>query len=220
MSAGINGRVLHDFILNLTNWYLSALKDGGYPLVALLMAVESSIIPLPSEFIIPPAAHLAHTEGTFSMAGLIIAGAVGSWVGASIMYWISRVGGRPFLLRFGKYFFISPEKIHGAERWAQRFGPGGILVARFLPVVRHLIGIPAGLVKMDFKLYSIHTLIGSAGWSAVLCWLGVKFGQDDQALKGNVLHLSLWCGGILLVLGLLYYFLVHRHMKAEAAPKK
>lgn len=73
---------------------------------------------------------------------------------------------------------------------------------------------------MDFKLYSIHTLIGSAGWSAVLCWLGVKFGQDEQALKGNVLHLSLWCGGILLALGLLYYFLVHRHMKAEAAPKK
>ena len=210
--------MLHDFILNLTNWYLGALQQHGYPLVALLMAVESSIVPLPSEVIIPPAAQLV-ASGKFTFTGLIIAGAVGSWVGASVMYWVSRVAGRPFVLRFGKFFFISPEKIHGAERWAQKFGAIGILVARFLPVVRHLIGIPAGLAKMDFKLYSLYTLIGSAGWTAVLCWIGVKYGQDEQAIKGNTLHLGLWLGGALLALGVLYYFFVHRHMKAEL-PKK
>lgn len=211
--------MLHDFILNISNWYLGALNDGGYLLVAALMAVESSIVPLPSELIIPPAAWLAHADGRFSMTGLVIAGAVGSWVGASVMYWVSRVAGRPFLLRFGKYFFISPEKILGAERWMERFGPVGILVARFLPVVRHLIGIPAGITKMNFKLYSLYTLLGSAGWSAVLCWLGVKFHEDDKALAGNTLHYGLWVGGILLVLGGLYYFFVHRHMKAEQPPK-
>lgn len=125
--------MLHDFILDLSNWYLNTLKDGGYPLVALLMAVESSIIPLPSEFIIPPAAHLAHTEGTFSMAGLIIAGAVGSWVGASIMYWISRVAGRPFLLRFGKYFFISRKKFRARNAGRSASAPAASWWRDFFP---------------------------------------------------------------------------------------
>ena len=78
----------------LIDWYLSALDSGGYPLIALLMAVESSIVPLPSEFIIPPAAHLAHSQGRFSMAGIIIAGTIGSWVGATVMYWSARWAGR------------------------------------------------------------------------------------------------------------------------------
>ena len=80
----------------LLEWYAAKLQTGGYSLIALLMAMESSIIPLPSEFVIPPAAHLAHTgQASFSIAGIIIAGTIGSWVGASIMYWASRWAGRP-----------------------------------------------------------------------------------------------------------------------------
>ncbi len=205
-------------LADLIAWYSAALETGGYPLIALLMAVESSIFPLPSEVVIPPAAHLAATKQTFSYTGIVIAGAIGSWVGAAVMYWISRVAGRPFVLRYGKYFFISPEKVHGAERWAERFGTWGILISRFLPVVRHLIGIPAGIVQMNFKFYSISTLIGSAVWCVILCVLGVKMGQDQELLAGNVHRIGLWVGGILLALGVLYYFLVHRFMKADAKP--
>jgi membrane protein DedA with SNARE-associated domain len=197
----------------LIDWYIKALDTGGYPLIALLMAVESSIVPLPSEVVIPPAAHLAHTEGKFSMVGIVIAGTIGSWLGATVMYWVSRLAGRPLVMRFGKYVFISPQKVVGAERWAARFGAFGIFAARLLPVVRHLIGIPAGIVRMDFKVYSLYTVVGSGIWCAVLCWLGVKMGQDEQLMKGEMHRITLWVVGILAVLGAMYYFLVHRYMK-------
>lgn len=197
----------------LIEWYMAALETGGYPLVALLMAIESSIVPLPSEVVIPPAAHLAHTKGTFSMVGLIIAGAVGSWLGASVMYWAARLAGRPLVLKYGKYVFIPPEKVYGAERWAARFGSMGIFISRLLPVVRHLIGIPAGIVKMDYLKFSIYTLLGSAIWCAVLCWMGVKFGTEIT--HGQILKASLGIGGVFVVIGVLYYFFVHRHMRAR-----
>src|SRR3989442_2638103 len=170
----------------LIDWYMDSLGSGGYPLIVLLMAIESSVVPLPSELIIPPAAHLAHTQGKLSMAGIVLAGSIGCWLGATVMYWASRIAGRPLALRYGKYFFISPKKVHGAERWAERFGSIGIFVSRLLPVVRHLIGIPAGIVRMNYKLSSIYTLMGSALWCAVLCWIGVKASQDDKLMHGEL----------------------------------
>lgn len=202
---------------DLIQWYLASLDAGGYALIALLMAIESSVVPLPSELVIPPAAHLANATGRFSLVGVVVAGALGSWVGASVMYWVSRLAGRPFIMRFGKYAFITPEKVVGAEHWAAKFGAWGIFVARMLPVVRHLIGIPAGIVRMNFKVYSLYTLIGSALWCGVLCWLGVTMGQDEQLLAGNAKRIGVWLGGIVVVLALIYYFFVHRHMKAGAA---
>jgi membrane protein DedA with SNARE-associated domain len=199
-------------MMDLLTWYQASLEQGGYGLVALLMAIESSIVPLPSEFVIPPAAYLAHTKGTFSMTGLIIAGALGSWLGATGMYWASRLVGRPLAMRYGKYIFITPAKIEGAERWAAAYGMMGVFIARLLPVVRHLIGIPAGIVRMNYWRYSIFTLAGSAIWCAVLCWIGVQAGQDEKLLKGDMRHVTLWLGGAMVVLGGVYYFFVHRHM--------
>ena len=198
---------------SLIDWYLGALETGGYPLIALLMAVESSLAPLPSEFVIPPAAHLAYTKGTFSMAGIVLAGTLGSWVGATAMYWVSRWAGRPFVLRYGPYFLITAEKVAGAERWATKFGSVGVLISRLLPVVRHLIGIPAGIVRLDYGKFSLYTLIGSAVWTGVLCWIGVVAGQDQKLLAMEMHRVTLWGGGAVAVLGAMYYFLVHRYMK-------
>ena len=199
----------------LIDWYLGSLESGGYPLIVLLMAIESSVVPLPSELVIPPAAHLAHTKGNLSMAGIVVAGTIGSWLGATAMYWAARLAGRPLVMRYGKLVLITPEKVQGAERWASRFGSMGIFISRLLPVVRHLIGIPAGIVRMDYRLFSLYTLLGSAVWCAVLCWIGVKAGQDEALMKGELHRVSLWLGGALVVLGGIYYFFVHRHMKAE-----
>ena len=198
----------------LIDWYLSSLESGGYPLIVLLMAIESSIVPLPSELVIPPAAHLAHTKGNLSMAGIVVAGTIGSWLGATAMYWAARLAGRPLIMRYGKLVLITPEKVQGAERWASKFGSMGIFISRLLPVVRHLIGIPAGIVRMDYRLFSLYTVLGSAVWCAVLCWIGVKAGQDEALMKGELHRISLWLGGALVVLGGFYYFFVHRHMKA------
>ena len=127
-------------------------------------------------------------------------------------------GGRPLVMLYGRFVLISPEKIEGAERWAAYYGPFGIFASRLLPVVRHLIGIPAGVVRMDYKLFSLYTVLGSALWCAVLCWVGVKAGQDEALMRGEVHRLTLWLGGALLVLGGVYYFFVHRHMKSRYDP--
>jgi len=212
----------------LLKWYGHSLETGGYWLVALLMAIESSVVPLPSEVVIPPAAHLAwsggglqflgfHLTGWPAQIGLVLAGAIGSWVGATLMYWASRLAGRPLVVRYGKYVFIPPKKIEGAERWAAHYGAFGIFAARLLPVVRHLIGIPAGIVRLDFKIYSLYTLVGSALWSAVLCWLGVNVG--DKIKQGEMHKVTFWLVGFLVVVGAMYYFFVHRHMKQGAVEK-
>jgi membrane protein DedA with SNARE-associated domain len=209
---------MHQIIQSLSEWYNHALQTGGYPAIALMMAVESSLFPLPSEIVIPPAAHLAYAypeKFHLTIWGIIIAGTIGSWLGATVMYWVARVAGRPFVMRFGKYFFISMEKIEGAERWAAHYGSMGIFISRLLPVVRHLIGIPAGIVRMNYLKYSAFTILGSAIWCSVLCWLGVKMGQDESLMKGEYHRITLWLAGIMVVLGVMYYFFVHRHMKRQ-----
>jgi membrane protein DedA with SNARE-associated domain len=195
---------------------VGALKTGGYWVVALMMAIESSIFPLPSEIVIPPAAYWAHThEIPLSLVGIIIAGTVGSWIGATAMYWASRWAGRPLVMRYGRFVFISPAKVEGAERWAAHYGSMGIFISRLLPVVRHLIGIPAGIVRMNYKTFSLYTLLGSAIWCSVLCWVGIKAGNDENLMKGEMHAVTLWLGGAMVVLGGMYYFFVHKHMKGE-----
>lgn len=205
--------MVKEVVAAVVTWYLSALEQGGYWLIGLMMALESTVFPLPSELVIPPAAHLAASRGQMSVAGVVIAGAVGSWVGASLMYFAARSLGRPLLLRHGRYAMLTPAKIEAAERWATRYGSFGVFAARFLPVIRHLIGIPAGMVRIDYRLYSVMTLLGSGIWCAVLAWVGIRAGQDEALRNGSLHQLTLWFGGALVILGLLYYLFVHRHAR-------
>jgi membrane protein DedA with SNARE-associated domain len=213
-------------------WYLDKLEQGGYWVVGAAMAAESTFVPIPSEVIIPPAAYLAHTKGGMSVAGVVIAGTIGSWIGAAVMYWASRLAGRPLVMKWADYsaalggrpgflghvaklFLISPAKIEASERWAAKFGAFGVFFSRFLPVVRHLIGIPAGIARIPFGLYSVFTVLGSGLWCAILAWLGIKAGQDEALMQGELHRITLWAVGAFVVLGTIYYFFVHRHMQAE-----
>jgi len=200
----------------LIEWYRDRLAEWGYWLIGLLMAMESSIAPLPSEVVIPPAAYLAHTgKLALGLPGIILAGTIGSWLGATAMYWAARLAGRPLVMRYGRYVLISAQKVAGAERWAAHYGSAGIFLSRLLPVVRHLIGIPAGIVRMNYKTFSFYTLLGSALWCAVLCYVGVKMGQDEKLMRGELHRISLWLGGAMLALGSMYYFFVYRHLREE-----
>ena len=211
--------MLKAIIASLKTWYVGALKTGGYWVVGLMMAIESSVFPLPSEIVIPPAAYWAHTNQIpLSLAGIIIAGTIGSWLGATAMYWASRLAGRPLVLRYGRYVMISQAKVEGAERWAAHYGSMGIFISRLLPVVRHLIGIPAGIVRMSYKSFSLYTVLGSAIWCGVLCWIGIKAGNDERLMKGEMRAVTFWLGGAMLVVGSLYYAFVHRYMKADNKP--
>lgn len=193
----------------------------GYGGVVLLMAMESSIFPVPSELVIPPAAILAAQGGSMTVPGVILAGTFGSWLGSAITYWVALFVGRPVVMKFGKYIFMPPVKIERAEMFMHRYEGGGIFFARLLPVIRHLISIPAGMLRMGFLKFSCLTIVGSALWCWVLAVLGQKVGNklepaQMEALKTGegvdlmllvhaVKHESLWIVGAIALVCVLYF---------------
>jgi membrane protein DedA with SNARE-associated domain len=202
--------MLHDFINTWFHW----VQDWGYLGVVILMAMESSIFPVPSEVVMPPAAILA-AQGHMTFLGVIAAGTFGSWLGSAITYAVSRWLGRPFVLKFGKYFFISPEKLERAEVFMARYEAGGIFFARLLPVVRHLISIPAGIVRMPFGKFSAMTTIGSFLWCSVLTWFGKGIAErnpdlmkDPEALIHAIKHESVSVVFGVVVIGALYFLML------------
>lgn len=159
--------MLHELIRIWFGW----VQAWGYLGVFVLMALESSIVPVPSEVVMPPAAFWA-AQGQMSFWGVVLAGTAGSWFGSALNYWAARQLGLPIVHRYGKYFLLPADKLVMAENWVARFGLPGIFLARLLPVVRHLISIPAGLFKMRFVPFSIVTTIGAGIWCTILAWFG------------------------------------------------
>src|SRR6266702_3286501 len=160
---------MHHLLQVWFDWVL----HGGYLGIIVLMALESSIFPVPSEIVIPPAAFLA-AQGKLNLWGVIAAGTFGSWLGASVTYWVSLWLGRILIVKWGRFFAISESELTRAEHWLHRYEAGGIFFARLLPVIRHLISIPAGIIRMNFVTFSVMTLAGSATWCSVLAWFGQK----------------------------------------------
>jgi membrane protein DedA with SNARE-associated domain len=150
-----------------------------------------------------------------SCVGIIVVAVLGSWLGATIMYWLARTAGRPLVLRYGRLVLFPPDKLEAAERWMSHYGAMGVLVARLLPGARQLVGIPAGIARLNYLQFSVFTVIGAAIWCSVLCYVGVKAGQDSRLLAGQLREVTLWLGGAALVLGGLYYFFVHRHLQKK-----
>lgn len=208
--------MLKKILAPLLAWYLGALKTLGYPAIILLMFGESSFLPIPCEAIIPPAAYWAHTNQIpLNCGGIIVASVFASWLGATVMYWLARTAGRPLVMRYGKFVLFPPEKLEKAERWMKHYGPMGVLVARLLPGARQLIGIPSGIARLNYLQFSIFTIIGASIWCSVLCYVGVKAGQDPELMSGQLRHITMWLGGAALIMGGLYYFFVHRHLQKK-----
>jgi membrane protein DedA with SNARE-associated domain len=201
---------LTQLLQQFSDWYLESLSQGSYWLIAGLMALESTFVPIPSEVIIPPAAYLAHTQGQMSLVGIVLSGTAGSWIGAAVMYWGARFLGRPLVLHLGPYVGLSAAKIDLAERWVARYESAGVFFARLLPVIRHLIGIPVGILRMDFRWYALATLAGSLLWCSVLAWLGVTIGRHPELLAGSLHRFFALVLGVAVILGALYYFFVQR----------
>ncbi len=171
---------MHHLLETWFNWVLG----GGYLGIVVLMAMESSIFPVPSEIVIPPAAFLA-AQGKLNPIGVVIAGTLGSYLGSAITYWASRFIGRPLIVKYGRFVLLSPKKLERAEHWLARYEAGGVFFARLLPVVRHLISIPAGIVRMNFGLFSFVTIAGSALWCSILAYLGDKAYRIEPELLTN-----------------------------------
>lgn len=167
----------------LISLWMSWVQDWGYAGVIVLMAMESSIFPVPSEVVIPPAAILSAQDGaSMSFWGVVVAGTFGSWLGSAITYAVARIVGRPVIMRWGKFFFMPPNKVEKAEVFLQRYEVSGVFFARLLPVIRHLISIPAGIVRMGFGVFSLVTVLGAFVWCTVLAWYGHRIGERHPEL--------------------------------------
>lgn len=195
----------------------------NYPTIAMLMAIESSIVPLPSEVVVPPAAYFAlQADTNLNVWMVILVATIGAYIGSAINYWLSVWLGRPIIYAFadskvGHLLRLSREKLEYAESFFQRKGSVSIFVSRLLPVVRHLISIPAGLSRMNFGTFSLYTILGAGLWNVALAALGYLLYcvvPDDSVLFDQLEHYSLYlkiAGFALLALVVVY--LVYKYRK-------
>jgi len=206
---------------HLLEIWFSWVLGGGYIGIIVLMAMGSMPLPVPAEVVLPPAAFLA-AQGKLNPVGVVLAGTLGAYLGAAVMYWISRWIGRPLVLRFGRFILLTPKKLEDAEHWLNRYEAGGVFFSRVLPIVRHLISIPAGIVRMNFALFSLVTILGSAISCSILAYLGHRAYLVEPELLTNpeamVHFIRGQSGGILLVVTLFaaLYMLTLRLMKPRS----
>ena len=167
-------------VQTLVHWLLETIGTMGYPGIFLLMAMESSIIPVSSELVMPPAGYLIH-QGSMAWLPTIASGTLGSLIGAYINYFTAHYLGRPLILKYGRYVLIPPDKFKRVEAFFLHHGEISTFIGRLLPVVRHLISIPAGVAGMCHVRFSLYTLLGAGIWCSILTWIGYVIGQN-QAL--------------------------------------
>ena len=165
----------------IINWLVESIGAMGYPGIFVLMAMESSVIPIPSELIMPPAGYLAQA-GQMNMLVAILCGAFGSLFGAYLNYFAAHYLGRPLILKYGRYVWITEEKFMKVERFFLRHGEISTFIGRLLPVVRHLISLPAGLAGMNHLKFSLYTLLGAGIWVTVLTWIGYFIGSNQDLI--------------------------------------
>jgi membrane protein DedA with SNARE-associated domain len=166
---------------------LGITESLGYSGLGILMAIESSFIPMPSEIIIPPAAYLA-SQGVMNIGLIIIFGVLGSVVGAIFNYLLGYYLGRPLIYKlasstFAKFLFINPEKVMRAEAYFLKNANSATFVGRLIPVIRQFISLPAGFSKMRFLPFVVYTALGSFIWVSILAFLGYFIGYNQALLR-------------------------------------
>ena len=193
----------------LAGFIIATISTLGYGGIALLMAIESACIPLPSEIIMPFSGYLVFT-GAMMLWAVALAGAVGCVLGSLVAYWVGAKGGRPLVEKYGKYVLISHRDLQLADRWFRNHGEITIFIGRLLPVVRTFIAFPAGVAHMNLWRFNLYTFVGSFIWCYALGWIGLKLGEHWNTL-GTYFHQFDALIGVVLVAGFSWY--VWRHLK-------
>ena len=163
-------------LATLAQFIIAVISASGYSGVALLMAIESACVPLPSEIIMPFAGYLVHT-GRLNLLLVATAGALGCNIGSAIAYWMGSWGGRPFIARYGRFVLLDHHDLDRAEHFFARYGGITVFLARLLPVIRTFIALPAGIAKMPILRFHLYTFLGSWPWCFALAWAGARLGQ-------------------------------------------
>lgn len=171
---------------SIVSWIVATIGKLGYTGIVCLMFLESSFFPFPSEVVIPPAGYLAST-GQMKFLPVIIAGILGSLLGALFNYWLSFKVGRPFFIKYGRYLMISRHTLEKAEKFFKKHGHISTFIGRLLPGVRQYISLPAGIARMDLAQFCLFTALGSGIWVTVLAVLGYMVGENADLIN-NYLH--------------------------------
>lgn len=194
----------------LVPWITGVISHIGYAGVALLMAIESACIPLPSEVIMPFAGYLVYTH-RFRLLWVATTGAIGCNIGSAIAYWIGAYGGRPLIERYGRYVLVSRRDLDRAFAFFARYGGITVFVGRLLPVVRTFIALPAGIARMPQLRFHIYTFLGSWPWCLALAYAGERLGNEwntDPRLK-EILHRADAAILVVLFLGVVWFVRTH-----------
>jgi len=195
------------------DWIIATVHQWGYAGIVIMMAVESTILPFPSEAALIPAGYLASQQKMDPVAAAIC-GAVGSLLGATLNYTVSMWLGRPVMERIGSYVGVTAERLDAADRYFASHGEITTFIGRLIPGIRHLISIPAGVARMNFARFALYTTLGAGMWSAVLVSLGYLAGQSEALWRPMLHKATLWLfGGVCVLVGV--YVWRHRRQKAR-----
>lgn len=169
---------LTGFLAGGIEWAIGA---SGYPGVFVLMLLESACMPVPSEVVMPFSGYLIY-QGTFGWIEVVLASSLGNLAGSLAAYYAGRHLGRPFLLRYGRYFLMNRSHLEWAERWFAKHGDATVFISRLLPVIRTFISFPAGMGRMDLRRFSLYTFAGSVPWNLALTWVGFSLGPHWKTI--------------------------------------
>jgi len=185
--------MLHQFI----DWILATVHDWGYLGIFILMGLESTVLPVPSEAVLIPAGYLAH-QGKMSFELIVLASTFGSLAGATLNYVFALWVGRPFLERWGRYFFVRPELLHRTDAFFEKHGAISTFTGRLIPGIRHLISLPAGLTRMHYGKFAFYTCLGAGIWSIILTAMGWYIGGNEDLIRQYLKQITV---GLILLIG-------------------
>lgn len=188
----------------LAQFLVDQIFEYGYGGIFLLMTIESSFIPFPSEIVLVPAGYLASQE-KMNMAVVFLSALGGSLFGALINYYLAYFVGRKFLQKYGKYFFISQESLEKMDSFFQKHGAISTFTGRLIPGIRQLISIPAGLARMDIFKFSLYTALGAGIWSMILILLGYFIGENQELINQYLKQITLIIIILVIMFALIYY---------------
>ena len=178
--------IFYEILALLSRFVIWIIGSLGYVGIVVAMAIESACIPLPSEVIMPFSGYLV-SQGRFTLWGVSLAGALGCTLGSAVAYAAGAYGGRPFILKYGRYLLITPHELNRADRWFARYGMAATFISRLLPVIRTFISLPAGIAGVPFLPFLFYAFLGSLPWSFALAYVGVLLGEHWDRV-GSVLH--------------------------------
>jgi len=197
---------LIDLLAHLVIYIIGLIGYGG---VFLLMLMESCGIPMPSEVIMPFSGFLV-AKGELNFWLVVLIGTLGNLSGSILAYWIGSKGGRPLIEKYGKYILISHHDLNLADKWFSKYGDWTVFFGRLLPVIRTYISFPAGIAKMNFKMFSLFTFLGALPWCILFAWLGVKMGNNWELIQKTLHNFDLLML-LLLIVSVVWY--IWRHLK-------